>query len=223
MLWRSPPASNVVAIAAGGNHSLALRADGIVLGWGQNTDAQGIYAGQSDVPWTLSGVVAIAAGEYHSLAIRRDGGIVGWGDDSYGQLDVPTNLPPATAVAAGGTHSLALLADGTAAGWGDNFYGQSGLSRTLTNVVAVAAGNSHSLELFGLRPPQQVSEAAWSAGSFSLAVPTFSDRLYSLEYTPSLLNTNWQPLPLVRGLGGVQTMTDSSATSPQRFYRVRQW
>jgi hypothetical protein len=55
--------SNVVAIAAGGWHSLALKADGAVLGWGRND------SGQTNVPGGLSNVVAIAAGYAHSLAL----------------------------------------------------------------------------------------------------------------------------------------------------------
>jgi len=213
-----------VAIAAGGNHSLALRADGLVFAWGENTGPTGIYVGQSTVPWGLTGVVAIAAGEYHTLAVKNDGGIIAWGDNTYGQCKVPTNLPPAVAVAGGGTHSLAVLADGTAAGWGDDFYYQSAsLPRTLTNIVAIAAGNAHSLELFGLRPPPQLQAPSWSTDQFSVLVPTFSDRLYSLEYTANLLTTNWVPLPLIRGLGGLQSITDPDAVGPRRFYRVRQW
>ena len=55
--------SGVTAIAAGGRHSLALRADGTVTAWGNNT------YGQATVPPDLAGVTAIAAGQYHSLAI----------------------------------------------------------------------------------------------------------------------------------------------------------
>ncbi|HEY5909781.1 MAG TPA: hypothetical protein VJA21_04165 [Verrucomicrobiae bacterium] len=214
---------NVVAIAAGGNHSLALRADGTVVAWGQNSDAQGIFAGQSTVPWSLNHVVGIAAGEYHSLAVKRDGSVIAWGDNSYGQCNVPTNALPAAAVAGGGTHSLARLVDGTAVGWGGDFFGQSGFPSYLTNVVELAAGNSHSLILFGLRPPPQLQACNWTPNRFSVQVPTFSDRLYSFEYTTSLSSTNWLPLPLIRGLGELQPLTDPGASGPRRFYRVRQW
>ena len=50
-----PGLSNVVAIAAGGYHSLALQADGTVVAWGYNG------YGQTNVPPGLSNVVAIAA------------------------------------------------------------------------------------------------------------------------------------------------------------------
>ena len=46
---------NVVAIAAGDYHSLALKSDGTVVGWGYNVN------NQTTVPAGLSNVVAIAA------------------------------------------------------------------------------------------------------------------------------------------------------------------
>ena len=51
----------MVAVAAGGNHSLALKTNGTVVAWGENTDAEGQAAGQSVVPLGLQDVVAIAA------------------------------------------------------------------------------------------------------------------------------------------------------------------
>ena len=58
--------SNVVAIAAGFTHSLALKNDGTVVAWGTNVD------GEATVPAGVSNVVAISAGFYQSLAITAD-------------------------------------------------------------------------------------------------------------------------------------------------------
>lgn len=71
--------TGVVAIAAGEQHSLALKLDGTVVAWGSNSD------GQSSVLTGLTGVVAIAAGDNFSLALKSDGTIVGWGRNDYGQ------------------------------------------------------------------------------------------------------------------------------------------
>jgi hypothetical protein len=51
----------VVAVAGGGAHSLALKADGTVTGWGNNLQ------NQSSIPVSLSNVVLLAAGGNHSL------------------------------------------------------------------------------------------------------------------------------------------------------------
>ena len=60
----------MVAVAGGGAHSLALKADGTVAAWGANLN------GQCDLPPWLTSTAAIAAGGYHSLALVDDGTFV---------------------------------------------------------------------------------------------------------------------------------------------------
>ena len=137
----SKQAVNVIAIAAGAWHNLALRADGTILAWGDDAD------GQCDVPLTLQPALAVACGGYHSLAIQTDGTVAAWGADDYGQTNVPAGLANVIGISAGTWHSLALRRDGTVAAWGDNIWGQSTVPIGLSNVVAVAAGGNHSLAL----------------------------------------------------------------------------
>jgi hypothetical protein len=63
-------ATNVVAIAAGYSHDMALRADNSVVAWGYNN------YGQTNVPPSTTNVVAIAAGDYASMALLGDKGQV---------------------------------------------------------------------------------------------------------------------------------------------------
>jgi hypothetical protein len=109
----------VTAIAAGGAHSLALKRDGSVVAWEDDT------RGQMDMPAGLSGVIAIAAGNAHSLALvpaAVPGTPVAW--PNYGQANVPLGLNDGIAVASGGDHGLALKRDGSVVAWGYNQYGQ---------------------------------------------------------------------------------------------------
>ncbi len=130
----------VVAIAAGGTHSLALCSDGRVVAWGNND-----YGKLGNDSWTnhyvpvgvnvaagtsaLAGktVVAIAAGNIHSLALCSDGTVTAWGYNYRGELGNNSTsyyqVPVAVSVAAG-TSTLA--------------------GKT---VVAIAAASSHSLAL----------------------------------------------------------------------------
>jgi hypothetical protein len=131
--------TGVTAIAAGHEHSLALKTDGTVVGWGFN------FFGQADSPAGLSGVTAIAAGGFHNLALKTDGTVVAWGYNDFGQTDVPAGLTGVKAIAAGGYHNLALKTDGTVVGWGP--IGQSYIPAGLTGVIAIAAGTNHNLAL----------------------------------------------------------------------------
>ena len=165
--------TGVLAIAAGGHHTLALRNDGTVWAFGLNDDGQLGNAATtiSRVPIQVPGlsrITAVAAGGSHSLALKDDGTVMAWGDDSYGQLgirggtsSIPLPIGRLTgivAVAAGWAHSLALKKDGTVWAWGLNADGQLGNNDTtssavpvrvgsLTGIVAVAGGGRHSLAL----------------------------------------------------------------------------
>jgi formylglycine-generating enzyme required for sulfatase activity/alpha-tubulin suppressor-like RCC1 family protein len=106
------PASltNVVALAAGTFHSLALRADGTVVAWGLN-DAR-----QTNVPADLTGVIAIAAGRDYSLALKDDGTVAGWGLGSGGAWRPPANWTNIVAIDGGRDWAVALRRDGRVVG-----------------------------------------------------------------------------------------------------------
>ena len=139
----NPPAglTNVVSVAGGDDHGLALKNDGSVVSWGLNS------SGQANVPLGLGNVVAVAGGTQHSLALTSNGTVVAWGDGSSGQTNVPSDLSNIVAIAAGGSHNLALKMDGKVTAWGDNSFGQTNVPVTVTNVVAIAAGFGHSVAL----------------------------------------------------------------------------
>jgi alpha-tubulin suppressor-like RCC1 family protein len=148
--------NNVVAVAGGDLHTIAVRTNGTLVAWGDNSE------GQSKIPPHLPPVVFLAAGAGHNLAIGANGSLWAWGGDASGQCNIPssaTNQP--LAVSAGDAHSLALLADGTVIPWGDDTYGQTDLPDVLTPVyywwggswpnpnwvpaLAIAAGRNHNL------------------------------------------------------------------------------
>lgn len=91
--------SNVVAIAAGGQYSMALNKNGIVTEW-NNRDRQG-----SEI---LSNVTAIAAFGDYNLALKNDGTVVGWGRGRFYPRTVPAGLSNVVAIAVGGDFCLAI-------------------------------------------------------------------------------------------------------------------
>ncbi len=132
--------TNAVAISAASGHSLALLADGRVVGWGSG----------EGVPVGLQDVVAVAAGSSFSVALRAAGTPVAWGSffvngGGLTPVFVPPDVTNATAIAAGSSHAVALRRDGTVSVWGT---ASSSLPPAgLTNVTAIAAGAAQNLAL----------------------------------------------------------------------------
>lgn len=125
--------TNVVEVDGGYLHAVALKNDGTLSAWGDNTN------GQLDVPEALADVTAISVGTVHSLALRSAGTVVAWGSNDYGQTDVPAGLRDVVAVAAGARHSVALKTDGTVVAWGDNSSGQIDVPADLSDVAQIDA------------------------------------------------------------------------------------
>jgi hypothetical protein len=133
---------DVVAIAAGSEHSLALRADGTVVAWGNSND------GRIALPAGLANIVAVAAGAEHSLALRADGRVIAWGRADSGRTAVPADLTNVIAIAGGIAHSVALRADGTLVAWGAADQGQTAVPLGLGSVYELsAAGGFHTAVL----------------------------------------------------------------------------
>ena len=84
----------IVAIAAGASHSIALGSDGTVWTWGNGMDGQlgNGSNSSSDSPASVSGfnagttITSIAAGEFQTTALGSDGTVYSWGQGSPGSL-----------------------------------------------------------------------------------------------------------------------------------------
>gem|GEM_PF-5265641 len=128
---------DVVQLAGSSNHTLALRADGSVVGWGSNA------YNQTKVPAGLSKVIAIAAGSERSLALLSDGTVVQWGRafDLFGAIQQPAGAYDWGAISLSDA-ALALNANGTVSAWGGNPYKTADVPPGLTDVTAVCAGLS---------------------------------------------------------------------------------
>ncbi|GAB2619754.1 Ig-like domain-containing protein [Pseudactinotalea suaedae] len=150
---------DVIAVAAGTDHSLALTASGTVVGWGGNR------AGETDIPSGLSDVVAIDAGAQYSLALQADGTVVAWGRNVNGETDVPGDLTDVVAIAAGDFHAVALRSDGSVVVWGLNNQGQHAVPDDLF-ATTISAGTFHT---YALTPSGTV--AGWGGFSWGQLSP----------------------------------------------------
>ena len=99
--------ANVVGIAAGEFHSLAIKSDGTVVAWGKSD------GGECTPPTGLSGVSKVAAGSNYSLALKTDGTLVIWpaAEITNPIRSIPVNATQITGIAAGSSHALALRSE----------------------------------------------------------------------------------------------------------------
>jgi alpha-tubulin suppressor-like RCC1 family protein len=95
-----PGISNIVKIAVGAEHALALTADGSVYAWGKNSQGQvGVnpaFAGLSTVPQLIpgfTGVKDIQATGLRSMALKDDGTVWVWGRSVNNELGYTTTTP----------------------------------------------------------------------------------------------------------------------------------
>ncbi|MFL6181678.1 MAG: hypothetical protein ACJ73J_05165 [Actinomycetes bacterium] len=165
--------SGVIDVDDGHYHSLALKDDGTVWGWGQNSLGQLAQGNQltqiaSPQQWgNISNAVGVYGGRDMTYVLSSDGTV--WCSGGQGlecgranQTAKITNpvsingLPDISEIAGGRNHAVALASNGTVWTWGVNDYGQLGNGTKtdhstpqqvpgLSNIVDVGAGAEHSL------------------------------------------------------------------------------
>ena len=136
-------------IAAGGFHTIAIKADGSLWAWGNNEIGQvgdGTTVNKDAPTQESTGGTnwsAISAGDYHTVALKSDGALWAWGHNQYGQLGdgtlthrhtpvrESTGASNWSAIATGKDHTIALKSDGTLWAWGYNSFSQVGDGNTV--------------------------------------------------------------------------------------------
>jgi hypothetical protein len=145
------PLANVVSVAAGDFHSLALRADGTVAAWGSNGsgalgDGTTTTRTTATTINTLSAVRSISTKGSASYAVTGAGDLRAWGSNSSGELGDGTTLSRTSpvlirsgvrSVAAGGLHMTFVGPDGRLQGTGRNLERQLGDATATGRVSAV--------------------------------------------------------------------------------------
>jgi alpha-tubulin suppressor-like RCC1 family protein len=154
---RSSPVSVVgdftdwISTSAGGNHSLALRANGTLWAWGNNANGQigdntPVFSKLSPVSvvGNFTDWIQASAGSLHSLGLRANGTLWAWGANKLTTISIDGRLGDNTTVdrsspvsvvggfsdwvqaSAGGYHSLGVRANGTLWAWGAGGNGRLG-------------------------------------------------------------------------------------------------
>jgi alpha-tubulin suppressor-like RCC1 family protein len=166
--------TNWKQVASGGLHTTAIKTDGTLWTWGNNSSGRlgdGTTTTRSSPVTTAGGGTnwkQVASGGLHTTAIKTDGTLWTWGYNLNGELGAGTTTsrssPGTTAgggtnwkqVASGYSHTAAMKTDGTLWTWGYNLNGELGDGTATnksspvitagggTNWKQVACGNLHT-------------------------------------------------------------------------------
>ena len=161
--------TNWKSVASGANHTAAIKTDGTLWTWGQNTFGQlgdNTVVQKSSPVQTISAGTnwkSVASGANHTAAIKTDGTLWTWGRNIFGALGdntVVDKSSPVQTVAAGTNwklvaggyyHTAAIKTDGTLWTWGYNSSGQLG-DNTVTpksSPVQTVAGGTNWQQVAG--------------------------------------------------------------------------
>jgi len=165
---------NVIKIAVGTDHVLAITKQGRVYAWGDNTYGElgqnntkssnyaKIVLGEDGASY-LEDIVDISAGAYGSIALDKRGNVYVWGNGSNGEignysteskaLPTKTTIEKAIQVSMGDGHVAVLTEEGVVWSWGRNSEGQLGINcvnnttypmKSALDVTEISCGGYHT-------------------------------------------------------------------------------
>ncbi|HXS36349.1 MAG TPA: T9SS type A sorting domain-containing protein [Flavipsychrobacter sp.] len=166
---------NWASISAGGSYALAIKTDGTLWAWGDNTfgDLGNGTTTNSKVPIQVDTAtdwkIATASCQETSFAIKKDGTLWAWGDNTFGAFGIPsssvyrsftpiqiTTYTDWQSVKAGNRHSMALRAGGSLWAAGENLWGQLG-DGTYTESITQVMVSCWPATVPNLHPAENVS------------------------------------------------------------------
>ncbi|MCX6208961.1 MAG: hypothetical protein NTZ59_05525, partial [Bacteroidetes bacterium] len=147
-------------ISTGFNHTIAIKKDGTLWAWGQNTygqvgDGTNTHRNMPTQIGTDTNWESVSAKGFHTVAIKKDGTLWAWGQNSFGQVgdgtstnrNVPVQIGTATnwaQISSGLSFTLALKKDSTLWAWGYNILGQLGDGTLVNKNTPIKIGNANN-------------------------------------------------------------------------------
>lgn len=177
--------SHIVGFKSGIGHTLALKSDGTVWAWGDNSSGQ-LGDGTKTRRTTpikipgLNNVTMVGAGGYSSFALKADGTVWSWGNNNAGQLG-------------NGSAGSGVLADLGLTGTVQPVTYVAVPQQIMSGVIAISTESQHAFAL-----KEDYTVWAWGKNEFG----QLGDGTQIFRITPVLVfadPTHWQPAAVSPG------------------------
>lgn len=208
-----PEDSGFVNVSLGWNHGAAIKLDGTVVCWGDNT------YGQCNVP-AGSKFLHVKCGQDYTIGIKQDGTLSAWGRDNYNQI---TNLPGGhfVKIDAGSEHAVGIRIDGTPVSWGRN----DNISDPSIQMVDVCACGGN---VYTLQASDPLSFGVYNVKPFNIGIGVDGNLIAWGDYVEafgklddSIENIHSQPpVPCVALKGGIRSCLALGADSKIYAYGI---
>ena len=191
----STPISGKKTIASGAGYTLAIKQDGTLWGWGENSLGQlgdGTNVTRSTSVLIGSNFRVVGASLSNSAGIKSDGSLWTWGGDSgITPSKVGTGY---SSVALGWFHYAALKADGTLWTWGYNFDGQIGDGTKTRSVQPVQIGSDFQMVAAGLKQTFGLKQDGTLWGWGANDVGQLGDGTTTSRASPVMIGTGYSAI-----------------------------
>jgi alpha-tubulin suppressor-like RCC1 family protein len=212
----SSPATAKSIVAAGYDHTIIIKSDSTLAGWGDNTFGElsnGTFKNKT-VAYNISGinkVVAVSAGKGRTMALRNDGSVLFWGDTTHKSLVIPnqkistvSGLKNIKEIASGYEYSLALDKSGYVYASGKNNFGQLGMD------IKFNIYKPQFIKISRLKDVAYISAGYYHAAIIKKdgKVMTFGSDTYGQLGVGKVSKTGISTPSVVSGLSGISAVSD---------------
>jgi len=211
--------TDVINLAADGQHTCALTSDGGIKCWGYNGNGQlgdgttTMSTTPIDVVGLSSGVIGIGAGLHKTCAVITGGATKCWGTVFYTPQDVIDLSSGVIAVVAGLQHQCVLTSVGGVKCWGQSTFGVLGsdtqndtatpvdVPGMTSNVIALTAGDYHNcavlstgtVKCWGANESGQLGDGTFDQHGMPMAVVSLDEAVVGIaagrRHTCALTNS----------------------------------
>lgn len=246
--WQETPKrikelNEIVQVASGSDHCIALTDAGRVYVWGEQADGRCLHHPQLIEELNAIPIVRVLAGARHCVAISASGAVFTWGQNNSGELGMD-DFRPRTSVhhinhmdglgvveaACGDNHTVLLTNSGRTFSFGSDALGQCGFGKKIekrpnptavsdligSHVTRIAAGACHTIAIIKGAPYPFGLNSSGQLGNGKILTQSTPRKTDDLDHVTSVF-AGFQQTFFIRSSGSIEQNELVGPSCPVKF------